>query len=47
MLRITASAVALTLLLALPATEQNYQKGLAAYKSGDYNTGWRHSALGN
>ncbi|MCZ6609182.1 MAG: sel1 repeat family protein, partial [Alphaproteobacteria bacterium] len=44
MLRRIAKGLVLALLLTLPATAQDHQKGVAAYKRGDYATAlkeWR------
>ena len=48
MLRRVATGLVLVLLLALPATAQDFQKGLAVYKRGDYATAlkeWRPLAV--
>ena len=39
MLRRIAKGLVLALLLTLPATAQDHQKGVAAYKRGDYEIG--------
>ena len=39
LIRRTAIGLVLALLVALPAMAQDFQKGLAAYKRGDYQSG--------